>query len=198
MDGCGHLPDAGTSEFGRYSCINSTEPSCSKLINSINISTCKSSQVTSAESRTAQPKAKSKRSTMVNNQQIVLPKVNFPVFKAGNQTTNYHNWMDMAKSFFKLFGIVSGHQPNPAGNVLLQNYDGEIHLADGTILEDGACDEPSPIYPLLDHEFARKFMPYVWQPAPVRQSGLIFSRANSQPNSGTSRANSASWPPYIR
>jgi hypothetical protein len=74
---------------------------------------------------------------MVNHQQIALPKVNFPAFKAANQTTNYHNWMDMAKSFFvqhKLFGIVSGHQPNPAGNVLPQSHDGEIRLADGSIL----------------------------------------------------------------
>jgi hypothetical protein len=62
----------------------------------------------SPETRTAQPNAQpnanqmqvNKRSTMINNQQIVLPKVNFPVFKEANQTTNYHNWVDMAKSFF--------------------------------------------------------------------------------------------------
>jgi hypothetical protein len=88
---------------------------------------------------------------MVNHQQIALPKVSFPVLKmvGPNQSTNYHNYRDMAKSFFiqhKLFGIVSGHQPNPAGNVLPQSYDGEIHLADGSILEDGARDEPSPIW----------------------------------------------------
>jgi hypothetical protein len=83
------------------------------------------------------------------SQHIVLPKVNFPAFKAANQTTNYHNWMDMAKSFFiqhKLFSIVSVHQPNPAGNVLPHSFDGEIRLPDGSILEDGARDEPSLVW----------------------------------------------------
>jgi len=66
------------------------------------------------------------------------------------QNTNYYNYQDMAKSFLiqhKLFGIVSGQQPNPAGNVIPQSFDGEIRLADGTVLEDGERDEPSLVWP---------------------------------------------------
>lgn len=56
----------------------------------------------------------------------------------------------MAKSFFiqhKLFGIVNGHEPNPAGDVLPQSHDGQIRLANGTILEDsGESNEPAPLW----------------------------------------------------
>jgi hypothetical protein len=80
-------------------------------------------------------------------QQLALPKVSFPVFKAANQTTNYRTWKDMAKSFFiqhKLFGIVNGSDLNPAGNVLPQSHDGEIRLANGTILNSIDSNKPDP------------------------------------------------------
>jgi hypothetical protein len=80
-----------------------------------------------------------------NIQQLVLPRVNFPPFKKGN----YRTWADMAKSFFiqhKLFGIVNGSEPNPAGNVLPQSHDGEIRFADGTILDDGDRNVPAPLW----------------------------------------------------
>ena len=78
---------------------------------------------------------------VVHPNQLALPKFDFPSFKP----ENYHTWSHMARIFFvqhKLFDIVNGNEPNPAGDILPKVHDGLVRLADGSILQG----DPAPTW----------------------------------------------------
>jgi hypothetical protein len=77
--------------------------------------------------------------------QLVLRTLTFPTF----QSSAYPTWAQDAQTFFvahKLFSIVKGTEPNPAGDVTSEIVGGDLLNADGEIL----IGEPTENWPALD------------------------------------------------